>query len=65
VDGFHIEGVTPDEPDVFGGAEIGEPVRGGQALDGDHELFPVRGDSLEERLRGRPEVAMSSTSPVW
>jgi hypothetical protein len=26
VDRFHTEGVPEDEPDAFGGAEIGEPA---------------------------------------
>jgi hypothetical protein len=58
VDGFHIEGVPEDEADPFGGAEIGEPVPGEHALDGNDEVFAVRGDRVEERLRGRPEVAV-------
>jgi len=58
VDRFHIEGVAEDEGDPLGAAQVGEPVPGEHALDGNHEIFPVRRDSLEERLRGRPEVAV-------
>jgi hypothetical protein len=36
VDRLHIEGVTQDEPDTFGGAQVGEPVPGEHALDRDH-----------------------------
>jgi hypothetical protein len=43
VDGFHIEGVPQDEPDAFGGAEIGEPVPGEHALHGGDEPFAVNG----------------------
>ena len=45
-----------DEADTFGGAEIGEPVPGEHALDGNDEFFVVRGDSFEKRLRRGPEV---------
>jgi len=39
-------------------AEVGEPVPGEHALDGDHEVIPVGGDGFEERLRVRPDAAV-------
>jgi hypothetical protein len=36
VDGFHVQGVAEGEMDAFAAAEVGEPVPGKHALDGDY-----------------------------
>jgi hypothetical protein len=53
-----MDTVTRDDPDAFGGAEVGEPPTGEHWLDGNHEILPVRGESSEERIRPRSEVAV-------
>jgi hypothetical protein len=41
MDRFHIEGVTEDEGDLLFGTEVGQPVPGEHALDGDYEVFSI------------------------
>ena len=56
VDGFHVEGVAEYEVDSFAAVAIGEPVPGGDALDGDYWIFTVIGDSFEKGGRVGAEV---------
>jgi hypothetical protein len=58
VDGLHVEGVAEDELDPFPPAQIGEPVPGEDALDGDDEVVAERGDGLKERLGAAPEILL-------
>ena len=58
VDGLHVEDVAQDEGDSLPGAQVGEPVPGEDALDGDDEVLPVGGDRLEEGLRAGLHVAV-------
>jgi hypothetical protein len=51
MDGFHVEGMTEDEGDAFVGTEVGEPVPGEHAFDGDDETLSIRGNGFEESLR--------------
>ena len=52
VDGLHVEGVAQDEGDAFLGAEVGEPVPGEHALDGDDESVAIGRNGLEKRSPG-------------
>jgi hypothetical protein len=56
VDGLHVEGMTEDELDPLPSAEIGEPVPGEHALDGDDEVVTVGRDGLYKGLRMTPHV---------
>jgi hypothetical protein len=58
MDGFHRQGVAQDERDPLRGAEIREPIPREHALRRDDQIVSVRGNDLEERLRGRLHVAM-------
>jgi hypothetical protein len=58
VDRLHRQRVAEDEGDAVGRAEIGEPVPGEHALDGDDEIVAVRGDRLQERLGRHLHVAV-------
>jgi hypothetical protein len=58
MDGFHVEGMTEDERDVFLGAQVGEPVPGEQAFDRDDDIGPLRRDDFETGLRYRLHVAV-------
>lgn len=50
MDRFHVEGMTEDKGDALGGAQIGQPVPGEDALDGHDHILPIRGDDREEGL---------------
>ena len=50
MDRLHVEGVTEDEGDLFSFAEIGEPVPGEHALDGDDDVVAEALNDLKERL---------------
>ena len=56
VDRLHIEGVAEDEGDLLVGAQVGDPVPGEDALDGDDEIVAVRGDRSQKLLRARAEL---------
>jgi hypothetical protein len=56
VDGFHVQRMAEDEGDLLAGAQIGKPVPGEDALDGDDQILPVRGDRAEEDLRVAADV---------
>ncbi len=58
MDGLHVEGVAEDELDAFPAAQIGEPVPGEDALDGNDEVVAVGGDGFEERLGAAPEILL-------
>ena len=58
VDRFHVKGVTEDEGDGFGGAEIGEPVPGEHTFGGDDDIVTERSDGLEEGLGCRLDLAV-------
>jgi hypothetical protein len=51
MDGFQVQGVAEDEGDLLASAQIGEPVPGEAALDGDDQVLLVRGDRAEEDPR--------------
>ncbi len=64
VDGLHVEGVSEDELDAFGAAEIGEPVPGEDALDGDDEILAEGFHGCEEGFRGAPHVLVEKDLSV-
>jgi hypothetical protein len=64
VDRFHVEGMTEDEGDVFAFAEIGKPIPGEHALDGDGDVVAEALNDLEERLRFGGKVAVSDDLTV-
>ena len=47
-----------DKRDTFVGTEVGEPVPGEQALDGDDNPRSIRGHGLQEGLRGGFHMAV-------
>ena len=51
MDGFHGEGMTEDKRDACVGTEVGEPVPGAQACDGDDETLSIRSNDVQEGLR--------------
>ena len=51
VDGFHVQGVAEDESDPLSGTQIGKPVPGEDALDGDHKILAIGLDGAEETRR--------------
>ena len=64
VNGLHVQGVAEDEGDPLLGAEVGDPVPGEDALDGHHEILPVRGDGGEKVLRGRGAITVDAHRAV-
>src|SRR5262245_47200940 len=51
MDGFHIESMTEDKRDACVGTEVGEPVPGEHAFDGDHHSLSIRSNDVQEGLR--------------
>ena len=51
-----VQRVAEDEGDLLTGAQIGEPVPGEDALNGDDQVLPVWGDRTEEDLRVAADV---------
>ena len=51
MDGFHGEGMTEDTGDACVGTEVGEPVPGEQACDGDDETLSIRSNDVQEGIR--------------
>jgi hypothetical protein len=47
VDRLHVEGMPEDERNVLLSAEVGEPVPGEHAFDGDHNTVAIGGEDLE------------------
>jgi hypothetical protein len=64
VNGFHIKGMAEDKGDFLLGAEIGEPVPGEDALDGDGHVLSVRRDGFEEQLRTARHIAVQENLAV-
>ena len=58
VNGFHIEGSGQDELDALLGTEIGQPVPGEDAFDGNDEVLTKRFDSIQESLWTGVQVAV-------
>jgi len=63
VDRLHVQRVAQDEGDAFGSTQIGQPVPGEDALDGDDEVVAVRRDRLQERLGARGQVLVHEDLP--
>src|SRR5262245_29486876 len=51
MDGFHRESMTEDKRDACVGTEVGEPVPGEHAFDGDHNPLSIRSNDVQEGLR--------------
>ena len=51
MDGLHGEGMTEDTGEACVGTEVGEPVPGAQAGDGDDETRSRRSNDVQEGLR--------------
>jgi len=45
---FHVKCVAEDEGDAVLGTEVGEPIPGEHAFDGDDETVAIRSDGIEE-----------------
>ena len=58
VDGLHIEGMAEDKGHAFAGTQVGEPVPGKDAFDGDDEILPIGGNGLEKRLWAGLHIAV-------
>ena len=48
VDGFHVEGVSQDEGDIFFCTEISDPIPGEHAFHGDDDIFSIGRNDFEE-----------------
>jgi hypothetical protein len=48
MNGFHVQGVAEDESDSLSSAEVGQPIPGEDALDGDDKILAKRGDGIEK-----------------
>ena len=65
VDRFHVKGMTEDEGDAFAlGTEIGQPVPGEDALDGDDEVVAIGRDDLQKRFGVRGQVLVDQNLAV-
>jgi hypothetical protein len=64
MDGLHIEGVSQYKGDVFVGTQIGEPVPGEDALDGNDEVIAERRDGPQERFGGGLQNAVQQDLAV-
>ena len=64
VDGLHVEGVSENELDAFASAQVGQPVPGEHALDGDDEIVAERHDGLQEGLRSALDVPVEQDLAV-
>ena len=60
VDGLHVERMTENKGDRFSLTEIGKPIPGEHALDGDDDVVAVGLDDLEERLGLGGQVPMGN-----
>jgi hypothetical protein len=45
---FHVEGMTENEGNPLGSTQVSDPVPGKHAFRGNHEVFSVGSDALEE-----------------
>jgi hypothetical protein len=60
MDRFHIEGMAQNEGDVFLGTEIGDPVPGEHAFDGNHDVLTEGSNGTEKSFRLCVNVLMDS-----
>jgi hypothetical protein len=58
MDGLHVEGMPEDEGNPFLRAEVGEPLPGEHAFNGDDNVGPIGRNALEKRLRAGFHVPM-------
>jgi hypothetical protein len=58
MDRLHGEGMPKHTRDTFIGAQIGEPVPGKHACDGDDETVSIRGNGCEKSRRVRFHVSV-------
>src|SRR3990172_5782954 len=58
VNRFHVEGMAENEGDIFLGTEIGDPVPGEHAFDGDHDILPEGSNGTEKSFRLCVDVLM-------
>ena len=50
VNGFHVQGMSQDERNVLCLAQVGDPVPGEQALDGNDDIGAIGGERVQEQL---------------
>jgi hypothetical protein len=50
VNGFHVQGVPKDKGDAKHSAQVGYPVPGKDAFDGDDDVFHVGFNDVEENI---------------
>jgi hypothetical protein len=58
MDGLHVEGMPKNKRDTFLGTQVGEPVSGEHAFDGNDDPVSIGGNNFEKALRGRLHVAV-------
>jgi hypothetical protein len=58
VDGVHQEGVSEDKGDALFGTQVGEPITGEDAFNGNHQSIPIGGNGLEERFGSGFHIAV-------
>jgi hypothetical protein len=58
MDGFHLEGVSQDEGKALQSAEIGEPIPGEEAFNGDDPSVTIGGHGLEEGFGSGLHIAV-------
>ena len=63
VDRLEVERVAQDEGDALGGAQVGQPVPGEQALAADHQAVAVRGQGRQESVGLRRQGGFQGDRP--
>ena len=56
--------MAEDDGDTLGGAEVGQPVPGEQALDANHQVVAEGGDGGEESIGPGGQVALEDGAAV-
>jgi hypothetical protein len=64
MDRFHVESVAEDELDPLLSAQIGEPIPGKDALDGDNEVSSEGLYGGQEIFRSAPHVLVEQDLPL-
>ena len=60
VNGFHVKRMPQNKGDTFTVAEIGQPVPGEDAFDGDDDILAEGSDRFQKRIRIRRHVPMKN-----
>lgn len=62
---FHVKSMTDNEVDTFARTEVGEPVPGNDALDGDDKIASERSDGFQKNVRVGGQVSMKENVSFW